>query len=50
MQECTDLFPFFLLQRQSETSPEVPTYRMVVDEELLPFQQESLDIVVSSLR
>lgn len=34
---------------QSEMSPEVPTYRMVVDEEFLPFKNDSLDIVVSSL-
>lgn len=34
---------------QSEVSPEVPTYRMVVDEEFLPFRHNSLDIVVSCL-
>lgn len=34
---------------QSAVSPEVPTQRIVVDEEFLPFKDESLDIVVSSL-
>ncbi|XP_052768596.1 arginine-hydroxylase NDUFAF5, mitochondrial-like [Mya arenaria] len=34
---------------QSEVSPEVPTYRLVADEEYFPFKDNSLDIVVSSL-
>lgn len=34
---------------QSEVSQEVPTHRIVMDEEFLPFKDESLDIVVSSL-
>ncbi|XP_045182621.2 arginine-hydroxylase NDUFAF5, mitochondrial-like [Mercenaria mercenaria] len=34
---------------QSEVSPEVPTQRIVMDEEFLPFKDESLDIVISSL-
>ncbi|KAL4237834.1 NADH dehydrogenase [ubiquinone] 1 alpha subcomplex assembly factor 5 [Mactra antiquata] len=34
---------------QSEVSSEVPTQRIVVDEEHLPFKDNSLDIVVSSL-
>ena len=35
---------------QSEVSPEVPTYRVVADEEFFPFKDNSLDMVVSSLR
>ncbi|KAH3711972.1 hypothetical protein DPMN_071648 [Dreissena polymorpha] len=34
---------------QSEVSIEVPTYRIVADEEYFPFRDNSLDIVVSSL-
>lgn len=37
------------LLMQSEVSPEVPTYRVVADEEFFPFKDNSLDIVVSSL-
>lgn len=37
-------------QRQAEVSPEVPTHKLIVDEEFLPFKDNSLDIVFSSLR
>ncbi|KAK3596493.1 hypothetical protein CHS0354_007399 [Potamilus streckersoni] len=35
--------------RQSEVSPEVPTFRIIADEEFFPFKDNSLDLVVSSL-
>ncbi|CAD5121242.1 DgyrCDS9775 [Dimorphilus gyrociliatus] len=35
--------------RQAEISPEVPTYKIHMDEEFLPFPSQSLDLVVSSL-
>ncbi|XP_046355817.2 arginine-hydroxylase NDUFAF5, mitochondrial-like [Haliotis rufescens] len=34
---------------QSELSPEVPTHRVIADEEYFPFKDNSLDMVVSSL-
>lgn len=34
---------------RSHTSPEVPTYKLIVDEESLPFRDNSLDLVFSSL-
>ncbi|ESO91946.1 hypothetical protein LOTGIDRAFT_121553 [Lottia gigantea] len=34
---------------QSEVSPEVPTYKMVADEEFIPFKEKSLDLVFSNL-
>lgn len=37
------------LLMQSEVSPEVPTYRIVADEEFFPFKDNSLELVVSSL-
>ncbi|XP_069118954.1 arginine-hydroxylase NDUFAF5, mitochondrial-like [Argopecten irradians] len=38
-----------MLLEQAQTSPEVPTTKMVVDEESLPFEPNSADIVFSSL-
>lgn len=35
--------------RQSSVSPEVPTHKLLVDEEFLPFKENSFDLVVSSL-
>ncbi|KAK6183013.1 hypothetical protein SNE40_010569 [Patella caerulea] len=35
--------------KQSEISPEVPTYKIIADEEFIPFKEKSLDLVVSSL-
>ena len=40
----------FNLQAQAEKSPEVPTVNLHLDEELLPFRPNTLDLVVSSLR
>lgn len=37
-------------QKRAGVSPEVPTHKLVVDEEFLPFKDKSLDVVVSSLR
>lgn len=37
------------LLKRAEVSPEVPTHKLVVDEEFLPFKDKSLDVVVSSL-
>ncbi|BFZ07586.1 hypothetical protein BsWGS_10624 [Bradybaena similaris] len=37
------------LLRHAEKSPEVPTYKVVVDEEFLPFKESSIDIVISNL-
>nr|XP_022329521.1 arginine-hydroxylase NDUFAF5, mitochondrial-like isoform X2 [Crassostrea virginica] len=37
------------LLRRAEVSPEVPTHKLIVDEEFLPFKDNSLDIVFSSL-
>ncbi|KAL5008439.1 hypothetical protein ScPMuIL_014020 [Solemya velum] len=37
------------LLAQSETSPEVETYKVVADEEFLPFKDNSIDLFVSSL-
>ncbi|CAG5132522.1 unnamed protein product, partial [Candidula unifasciata] len=37
------------LLRQAEKSPEVPTYKVVVDEEFLPFKDNSVDLVISNL-
>ncbi|XP_067680340.1 arginine-hydroxylase NDUFAF5, mitochondrial-like isoform X1 [Haliotis asinina] len=34
---------------QSALSPEVPTHRIIADEEYFPFKDDSLDLVVSSL-
>ena len=41
---------YIFWQLQSEVSPEVPTYRLVADEEFIPFKDNSVDLVVSSLR
>ena len=41
---------FSFLQESAEMSPEVPTTKLVVNEEFLPFKDNSLDLVVSSLR
>lgn len=38
------------LQNQSDTSPEVPSVRLHVDEERLPFRENMFDLVISSLR
>ncbi|XP_060068424.1 arginine-hydroxylase NDUFAF5, mitochondrial-like [Ylistrum balloti] len=38
-----------MLLEQAQVSPEVPTTKMVVDEESLPFKHNSADIVFSSL-
>lgn len=35
--------------RRSAISPEVPTHKLIVDEEFLPFKEKSFDLVVSSL-
>ncbi|XP_048733421.1 arginine-hydroxylase NDUFAF5, mitochondrial-like isoform X2 [Ostrea edulis] len=37
------------LLRKGQISPEVPTHKLIVDEEFLPFKDESLDVVFSSL-
>ncbi|XP_062593382.1 arginine-hydroxylase NDUFAF5, mitochondrial-like, partial [Saccostrea cucullata] len=37
------------LLRQAQVSPEVPTQKLIVDEEFLPFKENSLDVIVSSL-
>lgn len=42
-----DMSPSIL--EQAEVSPEVPTTKMVVDEERLPFDENSIDLVVSNL-
>ena len=42
--------PYFLLQAQSTGSPEVPIINLVADEENLPFERDSIDLFISSLR
>ncbi|XP_061167811.1 arginine-hydroxylase NDUFAF5, mitochondrial-like [Saccostrea echinata] len=37
------------LLRKAQVSPEVPTHKLIVDEEYLPFKENSLDVIVSSL-
>jgi len=39
-----------VVQNQSDASPEVPTVRLHVDEEHLPFRENMFDLVISSLR
>jgi len=39
-----------VMQSQSDASPEVPTVRLHVDEEHLPFRENMFDLVISSLR
>ena len=39
-----------MFQAQSSVSPEVPTYKLHVDEEFLPFPDNSVDLFISSLR
>ena len=34
----------------SQSAPGVPTYKLVADEEFLPFQDSSFDLAISSLR
>ncbi|GFO34578.1 NADP dehydrogenase [ubiquinone] 1 alpha subcomplex assembly factor 5-like [Plakobranchus ocellatus] len=42
-----DISPLML--EQASISPDVPTHKMVVDEEFLPFDESSIDLVVSNL-
>lgn len=39
-----------LLQKQCEKPEDVITHHMVVDEEFIPFKENSIDMFVSSLR
>jgi len=34
----------------SQSAPGVPTYKLIADEEFLPFQDNSFDLAISSLR
>jgi len=47
---CDHVKFFCMLQSQSDSSPEVPTVRLHVDEEHLPFRENMFDLVLSSLR
>ena len=40
----------YIIQKQSKDSPEVPTHRLQIDEEFLPFPENSIDLFISSLR
>ena len=39
-----------MLQLTSHSAPGVPTYKVVGDEEFLPFLSDTFDLAVSSLR
>ena len=38
------------VQLASCAAPDIPTYRVIADEEFLPFKEDSFDLALSSLR
>ena len=44
------MYTFVFIQKEQCQAVEVPTLKAIVDEEFLPFKENTFDIVVSSLR